>query len=320
MMQPLIAAQSFDPRLLIGLDEPDDAAVYKLSEDTAVIFTADFITPVVDDAYTWGAIAATNSISDIYAMGGRPLIALNLVGFPKDMPIEVAQNVIRGGLDTAREANLLIVGGHTVQDEEPKFGLAVLGLVHPERIIRKGGAKVGDVLVLTKPLGSGLLAKCGKNAAIPEEHLDAAKNHMLTSNRAASEIAVQYRLTSGTDVTGFGLLGHGMEMAEASGVHIRFSFSSLPLLSGALSQAKDGSYWPSKTWENEEFFSARIQVAEELTIYEKYLLYSPETSGGLLLSVPSEVVDNFLTDARKRGTSVWVIGDVLEGKGISVTM
>lgn len=313
-------SQSFDPRLLIGLNEPDDAAVYQLTEDTAIIFTADFITPVVDDAYTWGAIAATNSISDIYAMGGRPLIALNLVGFPKDMPVEVAQNVIRGGLDTAKEANLLIVGGHTVQDEEPKFGLAVLGLVHPDRIIRKGGAKVGHVLVLTKPIGSGLLAKCGKNAAIPEEHLEAAKNHMLKSNRIASEIAVQYRLTSGTDITGFGLLGHAAEMAEASKVHFRFSFSKVPLLDGARSQAKNGNYWPSKTWENEEYFSARgVHFAEDLLLYEKYLLYSPETSGGLLLSVPEEIADDILTDLKNRGTSAWIVGDVLPGTGISVT-
>lgn len=317
-MQPLLTSQSVDPRLLVGLAEPDDAAVYQLTEDTAVIMTADFITPVVDDAYTWGAIAATNSISDIYAMGGRPLIALNIVGFPKDMPPEIGQKVIQGGLDAAKDANLLIVGGHTVQDEEPKFGLAVLGLVHPNRIIRKGGAKVGDALVLTKPIGSGLLAKCGKNAVIPEEHLQTAQKHMLTSNRLASETAVKHQVRSGTDVTGFGLLGHGMEMAEASHVRFQFSLSAIPLLDGALKQAQDGSYWPSKTWENEEYFSSRIQFDDNLLIYEKYLLYSPETSGGLLLSVPSDVIDQFMIDLRAQGGLGWVVGEVLPGEGISV--
>ncbi|OFW80330.1 MAG: selenide, water dikinase SelD [Alicyclobacillus sp. RIFOXYA1_FULL_53_8] len=317
-MQPLLTQQSLDSNLLIGLDEPDDAAVYQLTDDLAVILTADFITPVVDDAYAWGAIAATNSISDVYAMGGKPLIALNLVGFPKDIPPEIAQRVIQGGLDKAREAGVLIVGGHTVQDEEPKFGMAVLGLVHPNRIIRKGGAEVGDKLVLTKPIGSGLLAKCGKSAAVPEEHLQAAQEHMLTSNRVASETAVRHLLKSGTDVTGFGLLGHAVEMAEAAQVQFRFSFKAVPILGGAMDQAQEGSHWPSKTWENEEYFSSHISFPEHLNLYQKYLLYSPETSGGLLLAVPAAKLDVFLSDLHEHGGKCWVIGDVTAGNGITI--
>lgn len=317
-MQPLLTQQSLDTRLLIGLDEPDDAAVYQLTDDLAVILTADFITPVVDDAYTWGAIAATNSISDVYAMGGQPLIALNLVGFPKDIPPEIAQRVIQGGLDKAREAGVLIVGGHTVQDEEPKFGMAVLGIVHPERIIRKGRAEVGDSLVLTKPIGSGLLAKCGKSAAVPEEHMRAAQEHMLTSNRLASEVAVRQHLKGGTDVTGFGLLGHAVEMAEAARVQFRLSFKAVPILGGAMEQAQEGSHWPTKTWENEEYFSNHISFPEHLNLYEKYLLYSPETSGGLLLAVPSTRLGTFLSDLHEHGGVAWVIGEVVAGEGITV--
>ena len=309
-----------DPRLLIGLEEPDDAAVYQLADDMAVILTADFITPVVDDAYTWGAIAATNSMSDVYAMGGRPVIALNLVGLPKEMPPEVAQRVVQGGLDRTREAGALIVGGHTVQDEEPKFGMAVLGLVHPDRILRKGGAKDADRLILTKPIGSGLMAKCGKNSAVPEEHLAQAQHSMLTSNRIASEVAVEFGLKGATDITGFGLIGHATEMANASNTRFQIHYSKVPLLLGALDQAVNGGYWPSKTWENEEYFSHQVNFAEDLDVYRRHLLYSPETSGGLLLCVPSQQVESFLATLEQRGSMGWDIGFVETGAGLNVTL
>lgn len=313
-----MAMQSVDPKLLIGLDHPDDAAVYQITEDTALVFTADFITPVVDDAYTWGAIAANNSMSDVYAMGGTPLIVLNLAGFPKDMPVEISRKVIEGGLSQVKEAGGLVVGGHTVEDEEPKFGLAVIGTVNPNRIIRKSGARPGDVLVLTKKLGSGLLAKCGKNSAISQEALDKAAASMLQSNRVASQSAVRANVAGGTDITGFALLGHAVEMADAASVRFRIRYRTIEFLPEALSEAQKGSHWPTKTFENQDHFSSRVEFQAALSEFEKLLLYSPETSGGLLLAVPEDAVNAFLNDLKKAGQAAFAIGQVEEGTGVVV--
>lgn len=317
-MEPLLTSQIDDPRLLIGIREPDDAAVYQIDDETAIIFTADFITPVVDDAFTWGAIAAANSISDVYAMGGRPVLALNIVGFPKDMPTQVSRKVIEGGLSKAKEAGVLIVGGHTVEDEEPKFGMAVIGFVHPDQLIRKGGAKVGDKIVLTKPIGSGLLAKCGKNTVVAPEDQRQLEQHLMLLNKVASEVAVKHRVKGGTDITGFAILGHATEMAKLAGVQFRIKNSLMPVLPAALEQAQEGSYWPTKTWENEEHFGDYIEFAANLESFRRNLLYSPETSGGLLLTVAADEIDAYMSDMQAANVDVWVIGEVVEGRGIVV--
>lgn len=318
MMRPLLQQQRTDERLLIGISEPDDAAVYRMDDQTALVFTADFITPVVDDAYMWGAIAAVNSMSDVYAMGGRPALVLNIVGFPKDMPTEIATKVMEGGFTQVREAGALVVGGHTVEDEEPKFGLAVIGFANPNQLLRKGNAKPGDYVVLTKSIGTGLLAKCGKHAVIAKEHLDIAQRSMLTSNKVASEVAITHRLSAGTDVTGFALLGHMSEMANLSHVQFDISYDSIPVLPGALIQAKDGSYWPTKTWENQEYFGGTIEFSPNLQSFQKDLLFSPETSGGLLVTVSADKLENVLSDLRVKGQVGHVIGRVTAGEGIVV--
>lgn len=311
-------AQEVSVRVISGMHNADDAAVYLLDDETALIFTADFITPVVDDAYAYGKIAATNSLSDIYAMGGKPTLALNLVGFPKEMPKDVMRQIIQGGLDGAKAAGAIIVGGHTVEDEEPKFGMAVIGFAHPDRLIKKGGAKAGDKLVLTKPLGTGLLAKCGKNAMIAETDLQAAQQSMMRSNKNASELAVKYGVVGGTDVTGFGLLGHAHEMAQAAGVSFRLHMSTMTFLSGAREQAQLGEYWPTKVWENIDHFGNHVSFAPTVAEYEQRLLFSPETSGGLLLSVPGAVASAFVQELHDRGEHALVIGEVEDGHDLAV--
>ncbi len=317
-MKPFLESQYVDDRLLIGISKPDDAAVYQVSDDLALVFTTDFITPVVDDAYAWGAIAAINSMSDIYAMGGRPALVLNIAGFPKDMPNDIAMQVMQGGFDCVRDAGALVVGGHTVEDEEPKYGLAVIGFARPDQLLRKGGAKQDDYLVLTKPLGTGLMAKCGKHAVILKEHLDTAKHSMLRSNKIASEVAVKHGLSAGTDITGFALLGHLTEMAQLANVKFDIFYKSIPVLPGALTQAEDGSYWPTKTWQNQEYFGDAVDFDKELRSYQRDLLFSPETSGGLLLAVAPEKLDAVLSDLTANDNPGYVIGRVHSGEGITV--
>ena len=318
LMEPLLGMQAHDPRLLVGLDQPDDAAVYQVSDNVHLVFTMDFITPVVDDAWTWGAIAATNAMSDVWAMGGRPILALNVAAFPKDMPAEIGSQVIRGGVDATRRAGAMVVGGHTVEDEEPKYGLAVVGLVNPHQLIRKNGAQVGDRLVLTKPVGSGLLAKCGKNISVADDVLAAAVQNMLRLNRVASETAVEVGVLGGTDVTGFGILGHGLEMTKEANVQFRLHYGMLPILSGAEEEAKAGRNFPGKTWQNQEYFASRVTFHETLPQHRQNLLWAPETSGGLLLAVPAMRVEKFMQGLHTLGEEAWVIGEVEPGEGVVV--
>ncbi|RIV21848.1 selenide, water dikinase SelD, partial [Alicyclobacillaceae bacterium I2511] len=315
LVEPLVGMQTFDPRLLVGLDHPDDAAVYQVSDDVTLVFTMDFITPVVDDAWTWGAIAATNAMSDIWAMGGRPILALNMAAFPKDMPVQVGSQVIGGGVDASRRAGALVVGGHSVEDEEPKYGLAVVGLVNPHQLIRKNGAKVGDRLVLTKPVGGGLLVKLGKSATTGVDGMAMAIENMLRLNRVASELAIQTGVFGGTDVTGFGILGHGVEMAREAGVQFRLHYGMLPVLDGAVEEAKAGRNFPGKTWQNKEYFATSVDFDEALPQHLQNLLWSPETSGGLLLSVPPERTEKFVQALRVLGEEAWVVGEVESGAG-----
>ena len=305
------------PSLLVGLGEPDDAAVWKLDDERALVVTTDFFTPVVDDAYDFGAIAAANALSDIYAMGGTPFLALNIAAMPPDLPIEVTSNILRGGAEIAREAGVVIAGGHTVQDQEPKYGLVVLGMVNPKHMLTKSGLQVGQALVLTKPLGFGVTTTALKREQAKPEDVAEAVGWMKRLNKAAGELAQEYGLHSGTDVTGFSLLGHASEMAEASGVGLRFSFSKVPFISGARRYAEQFIF-PGGTYDNRVYFGSNVHFDPSLDEPSQLLLFDAQTSGGLLLAVPGEKLEAFLASAAQRGQPAWVIGEVVSGKGIEV--
>ncbi len=302
--------------LLIGLDDPDDAAVYALG-DTAIVFTADYFPPVVDDAETYGAIAANNALSDVFAMGGQPVLALNLAGFPDDMPPEVAQAILRGGARQARDAGAVVAGGHTTASEEPNFGMAVIGTVDPAHLVRKGGARAGDRLVLTKPLGVGVITTAGKAGTALPEAMAAAVGAMLASNRAAAAAARRAGVVCGTDVTGFGLIGHALELAESSGVGMAVHVSAVPLLTGALHHAAAGDF-PGGASRNESFFAARTEAGAGVDPLRCRLLFSPETAGGLLLAVPADTVDALVATCRQDGCDATVIGEVTRASGLQL--
>jgi selenide,water dikinase len=305
------------PDLLVGLGEPDDAAVWKLDSTRALVVTTDFFTPVVDDPYDYGQIAASNSLSDIYAMGGLPFLALNVAALPPDLPVEVGTEIIRGGAEKCREAGVVVAGGHTIQDKEPKFGLVVVGFVHPEKYLSKKGARPGDSLVLTKPLGFGVTTTALKQEKADVADVAEVVGWMKKLNRQASALAVEYGLRGGTDVTGFSLLGHGMEMAEASGVCFRFNMEKIPFVSGALKYAAMWTF-PGGASDNSLYFGPRVRFAEGIPEEKQMLLFDPQTSGGLLLAVPASIRDEFLERAQEMDQPAWVIGEALEGSGLDV--
>ncbi len=319
MLRPLgeLFSPSDYPDLLIGLGEPDDAAVWQLDEQRALVVTTDFFTPVVDDPYDYGAIAAANSLSDVYAMGGQPFLALNLAALPPDLPAEMTREIMRGGAEMARQAGVVIAGGHTVQDKEPKYGLVVLGLVHPERIMRKGGALAGDALVLTKPLGTGVLATAHKRDKILPEELDEAVRWMKRLNREAAALAVELELRAVTDVTGFGLLGHAAEMAAASGAAIHIDPGRVPWMTG-VRRCADQWIFPSGTTSNREHFGLRVRFDPALDEASQMLLFDAQTSGGLLMAVPPDKLARLQARAAEIEQPLWVIGDVAPGDGIDV--
>jgi selenide,water dikinase len=302
------------PDLIVGLGEPDDAAVYRISPDQAIIETVDFFPPVVDDAYSFGAIAAANAMSDVYAMGGQVLFALNIAAFPEDLDVEIFSDILRGSADKVAEAGGAIAGGHTVRDREPKYGLAVTGVVHPDRILVKGGAKVGDALFLTKPLGAGVITTALKREQADPAHVQTAIESMLQLNRAASRAALAAGARAATDVTGFGLIGHALEMAQPAGVCFRFRFADIPFLPGAQAYA-DAWIFPGGAESNEKFYRPRARFSAELTLAQQWLLFDPETSGGLLVPVPPEGVQTFTA---MMGQGAWRIGEVVKGSGIEV--
>lgn len=303
------------PDLLIGLESPDDAAVWRLSEDKAIVVTTDFFTPVVDTAYEYGAIAAANSLSDVYAMGGQPFLALNIAALPDNLPTEISTEILRGGAEKARKAGVVIAGGHTVKDKEPKYGLVVIGFVDPRKMISKGGLKLGDVLVLTKPLGFGVTTTALKQGKASASDVREAIEWMSRLNKTAAELAVEFGVRGGTDVTGFGLLGHGVEMAEASGVLLYFENSKLPFLSGARGYAEKGIF-PGGAFDNKGYFEKHVKFDEKLDELAQMLLFDPQTSGGLLLGVPREKLKAFETRAKELSQPVWVVGEVRAGHGI----
>jgi selenide, water dikinase len=300
----------FDARVLVGTE--DDAGVYKLTDDLAIVQTVDFFTPIVDDPYDFGAIAAANALSDIYAMGAKPLTALNLVAFPKDGPLDVLSLIVRGGADKAMEAGVSIIGGHSIDDREPKYGMAVTGTVHPEKMVLKGGAKSGDRLVLTKPLGTGIISTAIKAGRAPEEMIEIATRNMKTLNKNAADAMVEAGCRGATDITGFGLLGHLHEMLHTSGVSARLNLSAVPLIPGVRELAKFSV--PGGTRANLRYVSDKIVWAKGITEDEKLMLADAQTSGGLLIAVPRDKLDALLNGLAARGVlTKEVIGEVTEG-------
>lgn len=279
--------------------------------------TTDFFTPVVDNAYDYGAIAAANALSDVYAMGGTPFLALNIAALPPDLPAEISAEIIRGGAETARKAGVVVAGGHTVQDKEPKFGLVVIGFVHPDHILAKGGVQPGDRLYLTKPLGFGVTTTALKRQQAEEADVREVVDWMTRLNRTAGQLASELNLRGGTDVTGFSLLGHAMEMADASRLGLRFFFDKIPFVSCARKYAKLWTF-PGGAADNHLHFSPRVSFAETLDEESRMLLFDPQTSGGLLLAVPPEKAADFESRAAAAGQPVWQIGEGVEGAGIEV--
>jgi selenide,water dikinase len=306
------------PELLVGLETGDDAAVYQVSDELAIILTVDFFTPVVDDPYEYGAIAAANAMSDVYAMGGEVVLALNVCGFPPLMPPEIVAEILRGGADKVAEAGGVIAGGHTLDDEEPKYGLAVMGFVHPQQIATKIGARPGDVLFLTKPLGIGMITTAAKGGVAQPAHLRAAVEQMLTLNRGAAQLMKQIDFHAATDITGFALIGHSFEVAELSEVTLRFHMDKLPFLDGAKRYASEWLF-PAGSSCNKDGYQANVSFAARISEEIRMLLYTPETSGGLLICVPPDQADQLADLFSSEGQQYWVVGEAVEGPpGIEV--
>ena len=318
-MRPLenIFQASDYPDLLVGFQAPDDAAVWRLDDQRAIVVTTDFFTPVVDEAYDYGAIAAANSLSDIYAMGGSPFLALNIAALPPDLPTELLSEILRGGAEKARQAGVVIAGGHTVQDKEPKYGLVAIGFVDPRRMLTKGGARPGDRLVVTKPLGFGVTTTALKQQKASTEDVAEVVGWMTRLNRVAGQLAVESALACGTDVTGFSVLGHGWEMAHASQVGFRVVFDQVPFVSCAVRYAEQWTF-PGGASDNRSYFGKYVRFSAQISEMQQMLLFDPQTSGGLLLAVPNEKMNAFRQRAAQLEQPIWEIGEVMEGEGIDV--
>ena len=305
------------PNLLVGLEISDDAAVYRISDEVAIVQTIDFFPPVVDDPYDYGAIAAANAMSDVYAMGGEVTLALNVCGFPPELPVEIAGEILRGGAEKVAEAGGVLAGGHTIDAKEPTYGLAVMGLVHPDRVWTKGGARPGDALVLTKRLGVGMVTTALKGQVADPAHVAEAVESMKRLNRDAARLIGLIGANACTDVTGFALLGHSYEMAQKGGVQLRFFLDEIPFVAGAVEYAEDNLF-PGGSCNNQRAYEQRVDFAPRLSEEMQLLLFTPETSGGLLAAVPPGKLDALLALFAKAGHSCWVIGEVVEGRGIKV--
>jgi selenide, water dikinase len=307
-------ARQHDPNVLVGFDHADDAGVYQIAPDTALVQTVDFFTPIVDDPYTFGQIAATNALSDVYAMGGRPLTALALVCFPEKADLEILERILAGGLSKMMEAGCTVVGGHSIRDEETKFGYSVTGLIDPRKVLTNGGAQPGDALVLTKAIGTGVISTALKKQKAEDGWIAAATASMTTLNKkAAEELAAKpYRVHGMTDVTGFGLIGHARELALASNVSIRLQAASVPVLPGALECVRAG-HVPGGLKANRDFAECMVEYGPAIDHDLKTLLFDPQTAGGLLISVAGDEADELVTQLRKQHLPSARIGDV-QGK------
>ena len=312
-----LGAASAPSDLIAGLAPPDDAAVYRVSDDLAIIGTLDFFPPLVDDPRTFGEIAAANAVSDVFAMGGRVLFALSIAAFPEELPRHVLAAVFEGAAAKVREAGGTLAGGHTIRDPEPKYGLAVIGAAHPNRLLRKGGARPGDVLVLTKPLGTGLLVSGRRQGRTSEADLAVAVDQMRALNRTASEVLVAHGVAAATDVTGFGLLGHGLEMARAAGVRLAFEAAALPALPGAIALAAAGVETGGAA-HNRRFVAPALTVEPGVEADLVTLAHDPQTSGGLLAAIQPDRLETVEAALDERGVSHWRVGGVEPGSGLSL--
>lgn len=302
---------------MIGLETPDDAAVWNLQDGRLLVLTTDFFTPVVDNAYDYGAIAAANSLSDVYAMGAEPFLALTVAALPPDLDVDVSQQIMRGLAEKAVEAGTVIAGGHTIQDKEPKIGLVVLGFAEEGSLLRKDGLRVGDRLVLTKPLGFGVTTTALKAQKAPPEDVAEVLSWMEKLNRDAARLARDHHLRAATDITGFGFLGHAWEMAEGAGLGLQIRFEDIPLLSCAKKHAEAWRF-PGGAADNKLYYSQHIQVAPAIPEAHEMLLYDPQTSGGLLMGVPEDQIEAFMQAARAEGCPAWVIGEAVPGDKIII--
>lgn len=302
-----------DPNLIAGVERVEDAGVYKLSDDLAVVQTVDFFTPIVDDPYAFGQVAVANALSDVYAVGGKPLTALNIVCFPiKKMDISVLREIMAGGLDKLREAGVVLVGGHSVEDNELKYGLSITGTIHPEKVIRNTGAMPGDKLILTKPLGIGIISTALKGGMVGEVTVAKAISCMATLNRRASELMQEIGVNACTDVTGFGLLGHACEMVEDTEVGMVIHSDKVPYLPEAKELAEMGLV-PAGLHRNREFRANMVEINEELPVYLVDILFDPQTSGGLLIAVTAEKAQTLVRSMRDEGISAaTIIGEIVD--------
>jgi len=302
-----------DPNLIIGMERAEDAGVYKLSDELAIVQTLDFFTPIVDDPYTFGQVAVANALSDVYAMGGKPLTAMNIVCFPiKKMDISILQDILRGGLDKMREAEVVLVGGHSVEDNELKYGLSITGVIHPANVVLNTGAKAGDKLLLTKPLGTGIINTALKGGMADEEAVSKVIKCMVSLNRKASELMMEVEVHACTDVTGFGLLGHACEMIEGEDVGMVIYSSSVPLLPKTEEYAQMGLI-PGGTIRNRDFRLPMIELAAEMSNERLLILFDAQTSGGLLISVPGQEADMLLHRMHEEGIEeAAIVGEVVD--------
>ena len=320
VLRPLrdLFTQENHPDLLVGLESCDDAAVYRINDECAVIQTIDFFPPIVDDPYDFGAVAAANAMSDIYAMGGQVILALNVCCFPDDVPRTVLQDILRGGADKVAEAGGVLAGGHTVIDKELKYGLSVMGVVHPDRILRKSGARPGDILILTKPLGSGITTTALKNGVLSEADIGASVDSMKVLNRSAAGVLSQVGVSACTDVTGFSLLGHAHEIAENSGIGLCIEAGKLPFLERARESAEEKCF-PGGTFRNKKYYEGMVRFGASISEQQILMMFTPETSGGLLATAAASRADAVRTLFEANKLQYWPIGEVVEGSGIRVT-
>lgn len=303
---PLVSNEN----VIVGIETSDDAGVYRLNESTALIQTVDFFTPIVDDPYLFGSIAAANALSDIYAMGGKPLVAMNIVCYPtKDGDLETLRQILHGGAAKVAEAGAVILGGHSVEDREPKYGLAVTGIVAPDQVITNRAARPGDVLILTKPLGTGIIATASKADLAPPESFETAVRTMATLNAAASLAMRRAGVQACTDITGFGLLGHAYEMAAASGVSLVIFASAIPLLPGVLDLAAQGLI-PAGAHANRNYLCDKVSFDQDVPLVLQDVMFDPQTSGGLLIAAPKDRAASLLEDLHAAGVAGAQIGEV----------
>ena len=308
-----------DPRLIVGYDKSDDASVFVLDENTALVQTTDFFPPIVDDPYLYGQIAAANALSDIYSMGAEPKLALNILCLPEKMDAHTVQEILRGGYDKAYEAGAIITGGHTIHGAEPIYGLAVSGFVHPSRVLTNSNAKPGDALILTKPLGVGILTTAAKAELVENATLERVYRQMATLNKAARDVMVKYPVNSCTDVTGFALLGHCYEMAQGSGCTIRLRASHIPVHPEAYELAAMG-FIPSGAYRNRAFAESGVRVEGNVSRAMQDICYDPQTSGGLLMALPREHAAACLAELKTQAPDAAIIGDVIEQEEAAIVL